>query len=438
MSDETTQFNPEDIPNRFDFRSAQERISSMWESGNYFHASNELDDQRAPFTIVIPPPNVTGALHLGHALNNTLQDILTRMKRMQGFNTLWMPGTDHAGIATQAVVEKRLREDEGKTRHDLGREKLVQRVWDWKEQYEKRILGQLKQMGCSCDFKRLRFTLDEICARAVRYTFFDLFNKELIYRGKRLVNWDTHLGTAVSDDEVETKTIKGHFWHFMYPVVDPKPGEPAHVFVATTRPETMLGDTAVAVHPDPKKALAKVESELNEKLAKGNAAEKAEATAQLEALQQRKTEYLPKLIQLRDMALDGRMLTLPLMNRPIPLIVDTWPKPELGSGCVKITPAHDPNDYDVAKRCELEMINILNIDGTLNAEAGEYAGLSMKKARTKVVDDMEALGLLEKIEDREIELPISDRSKTPIEPFLADQWFVKMDQLSQSAMDAVF
>ena len=246
-----------ELPNRFDHADSCESIYQAWQDAGCFDA--DPDPQKKPFAIVIPPPNVTGALHLGHGLNNTLQDILVRMRRMQGYSALWMPGTDHAGIATQAVVETRLKENEGKTRHDLGREKLVERIWDWKEQYEARILGQLKRMGCSCDWRRTRFTLDDQCAAAVRSTFFDLFKKELIYRGKKLVNWDTFLQTAVSDDEVFYETKKGHFWHFSYPVIDPKPGEPTQVTIATTRPETMLGDTAVAVHPDPEKQLGKVE-----------------------------------------------------------------------------------------------------------------------------------------------------------------------------------
>ena len=425
----------QEIPTRFDFDTAEPRIYGMWEKGGWFHADE--NDDRPPYTVVIPPPNVTGALHLGHALNNTLQDVLIRMKRMQGFNALWMPGTDHAGIATQARVEKRIKELENVTRHDLGREKLVARIWDWKEQYEKRILGQLKQMGCSCDWERTRFTLDDVCATAVRHTFHDLFQKSKIYRGKRLVNWDTFLQTTVSDDEVYNKTKQGHFWHFMYPVIDPKPGEPAHIIVATTRPETMLGDTAVAVHPDPAAALSKVASELNEKLKKCSASDKEGVEEQIKALAQRRESMLSQLELLRDMANDGRKLTLPLMNRVIPLVCDQWAKPELGTGCVKITPAHDPNDYEVGTRCDLPMINIMNSDGTLNAEAGSYAGLTMKQGRKKVVEDLEALGLMEKIEDREIELPTSDRSKTPIEPFLTDQWFVRMDELAQSAMDAV-
>jgi valyl-tRNA synthetase len=251
-------FSSADFPNRFDFREAQERIYQLWESRGCFHAVP--DKAKKPFSIVIPPPNVTGALHLGHALNNSLQDFVVRFKRMQGFNTLWMPGTDHAGIATQAVVEKRLRELEGKSRHDLGRPALVQRIWKWKDEYEARILSQLKRMGASCDWERTRFTLDPICAKAVRATFFDLFKKKLLYRGKRLVNWDTFLQTTVSDDEVFHETVKGHFWHFRYPVIDPRPGEPTYVVVATTRPETMLGDTAVAVHPNPSKALNDLEA----------------------------------------------------------------------------------------------------------------------------------------------------------------------------------
>ncbi len=428
------EFSAKDLPNRFDFKDAQPRLYSMWEQRGYFHAE---PDDREPFTIVIPPPNVTGALHLGHALNNTLQDVIIRFKRMQGFNTLWMPGTDHAGIATQAVVERRLKEEENKTRHDLGREALVQRIWAWKEQYEKRILGQLKQMGTSCDWQRTRFTLDERCATAVRQTFFDLFSKQLIYRGKRLVNWDSFLQTAVSDDEVFRETVKGSFWHYKYPVIDPKPGEPTHVTIATTRPETMLGDTAIAVHPDPKAALRRVEKQLEAKLAEASDKEKPAVQAELDNIETRRKEMLPGLELLRDMAADGRMIMLPLMDRPIQLVADEWAKPELGSGCVKITPAHDPNDYEVGKRCDLEMINILNPDGTLNSEAGKYTGLTLKKARKQIVDDLEELGLLIEIEDRDIEMAKSDRSKTAIEPYLADQWFVRMTDLSQSAMDAV-
>ncbi len=424
-----------EIPKRFDFDTAQPRIYRMWEEGGFFHA--RPNPNKSPFAIVIPPPNVTGALHLGHALNNTLQDILIRLRRMQGFETLWMPGTDHAGIATQARVESRLREEENKTRHDLGREKLVQRIWQWKDQYEERIISQLKQLGCSCDWQRTRFTLDETCARAVRYAFFDLFRKEWIYRGKRLVNWDTFLQTAVSDDEVFNETVEGHFWHFRYPVIDPRPGEPEFVAIATTRPETMLADTAVAVHPDPAAALDKVADQWREKLESAGGTEQAGIQASLAELDRRRQELLPTLIQLVAMARDGRQIMLPLINRPIPLILDTWAKPDLGTGCVKITPAHDGNDHDVGLRAGLPLINILQPDGTLNVEAGPYSGLSIQQARKQVVADLQARGLVDQIEQRQIELPFSDRSKTPIEPLLADQWFVRMDELSQLAMDAV-
>ncbi|MDV6033686.1 MAG: valine--tRNA ligase [Phycisphaera sp. RhM] len=423
------------IPNRFDHGTAAGEISAKWDEAGCNHA--EINPDKKPYTIVIPPPNVTGALHLGHGLNNTLQDILIRTKRMQGYETLWMPGTDHAGIATQAVVERRLKEQENLSRHDIGRDALVKRIWDWKDQYEKRILGQLKRMGCSCDWRRLRFTLDPMCGAAVRATFFDLFHKDLIYRGKRLVNWDTFLQTAVSNDEVENVTKKGHFYHFRYPVIDPKPGEPDHVVIATTRPETMLGDTAVAVHPDPAQTFDKLEAELREKLAGATAKEKPDVQNQLDALLKRRKTMLPKLEQLREMAADGRCLMLPLAERKIPLVADVWAKPELGSGCVKITPAHDPNDYEVGKRQSLPMLNILNPDGTLNGLVPAYEGLTIAEARKQVVADLDEAGLLGDIEDRDIEMPLSDRSKTAIEPYLADQWFVKMDHLAQSAMDAV-
>jgi len=425
-----------ELPKQYDHAAAQERWYAFWEERGYFHS--EPDPKRKPFTIVIPPPNVTGALHLGHALNNTLQDICIRSKRMQGYNALWMPGTDHAGIATQAVVERRLLEEEKKSRHDLGREKLVERIWAWKEQYEKRIIGQLKQMGCSCDWQRTRFTLDDVCAKAVRQTFFEMFKRGLIYRGKRLVNWDTFLQTAVSDDEVFHETVKGHFWYFRYPVLEPRPGEPTHVLIATTRPETMLGDMAVAVHPDPAKALDVAEKELKQRLAESQEKEKPDIQKQIDDVQERRQTLLPKLVKLRDMALAGRQVMLPLLNRPIPLVADEWAKPELGTGCVKITPAHDPNDFEVGKRCNFwPLVNILNPDGTLNKDAGPYKGLTIQPARKRVVADMEAASLLERIEDREIDLAHSDRSRTPIEPYLADQWFVTMDELAQTAMDAV-
>ncbi len=423
------------IPTRFEHADEATRIATAWDAAGCAHA--EAGTGKPPFTIVIPPPNVTGALHLGHGLNNTLQDIVIRTKRMQGYEALWMPGTDHAGIATQAVVERRLKENENLTRHDLGREELVKRIWAWKDQYEARILGQLKRMGCSCDWERVRFTLDDRCATAVRATFFDLFGKALIYRGKRLVNWDTFLQTAVSNDEVENVTKKGHFYHFYYPVIDPKDGEPTRVEIATTRPETMLGDTAVAVHPDPEKAFDKVAADLQTKLDEATAKEEPDVQKQIDELAATSCRDAARIDPL---ARHGRRRTDAATaaddshdsacRRP-------WAKPELGSGCVKITPAHDPNDYEVGKRVGLPMINILNPDGTLNAEAGKYEGLTIPNARKAVVEDLEAAELMGDIEDRDIELPHSDRSKTPIEPYLADQWFVKMDELAESAMRAV-
>jgi len=431
----STPTDQQELPKQYHHAGPEERWYAFWEEKKYFHS--EPDPKRKPFTIVIPPPNVTGALHLGHALNNSLQDILIRSKRMQGFNALWMPGTDHAGIATQAVVERRILEEEKKSRHDLGREKLVERIWDWKNEYERRILGQFKRMGFSCDWDRTRFTLDEGCTRAVRHTFFSFFKENLVYRGRRLVNWDTFLQTAVSDDEVIQEKIKGHFWHLKYPVREPQEGEPRFVTIATTRPETMLGDTAVAVHPDPAGALDKVEAELRAKLAEASEKHKPEIQAELDDLAERRTTLLPGLIQLRDMALAGRSVLLPLVAREIPLVADAWAKPEMGSGCVKITPAHDPNDYEVGLRQRLPMINIMNPDGTLNTNAGAYSGAKIMAARERVVADMDALGLLVEVEDREVDIPVSDRSKTPIEPLLADQWFVRMQDLAQSAMDAV-
>ncbi|MDO4570097.1 MAG: valine--tRNA ligase [Planctomycetia bacterium] len=425
-----------ELPKQYDFHSAWEKWYPYWESQGFFHSEPTPD--KKPFTMVIPPPNVTGALHMGHALNNTLQDILIRMKRMQGFETLWIPGTDHAGIATQAVVERRLREEEGKTRHDLGRSELVRRIWQWKDAYEKRILNQLKSMAFSCDWERLRFTLDPVCARAVRHTFYTFFQKGLIYRGKRLVNWDCYLQTAVSDDEVYHEATAGHFWYFRYPVVGASAGEPEFVTIATTRPETMLGDTAVAVHPDPEAEMDRLESALRRELADENLKDREETQGRLDALLERRRTHLPLLVQLRDMALAGRKVLLPLVNREIPLVADAWAKPELGTGCVKITPAHDANDYEVGKRCGLPFINIMTRAGLLNENVPEkYRGLSMSEGREAVVKDLEQGGFLVKVEDREIELAHSDRSKMAIEPFLNDQWFVRMGDLAQSAIDAV-
>jgi valyl-tRNA synthetase len=391
---------PTELPKAYDPREAQAKWLKFWDERGFSHSE---PDSRQPFTIVIPPPNVTGALHMGHALNNTLQDVLIRWRRMQGFNAEWMPGTDHAGIATQAVVERLVFAQEKKTRHDLGREELVKRIWQWKDKYEARILGQLRELGCSCDFKRTRFTFDEGCSRAVRVTFFNWFRDGYIFRGKRLVNWDAHLQTSVADDETYVETVKGGFWTFKYPVKS-EPGASAtgvqeFIRFSTTRPETMLGDTAVCVHPN--------------------------------------DERFKHLI--------GKLVTIPLNGREIPIIADgQLADPELGTGCVKVTPAHDPNDYACWQRNpQIGIINILNKDGTINENGGKYQGLDRYKARDAVTKDMEEAGFFEGREDREIPLAFSDRSKTPIEPYLSDQWFVKMGDvggkpgLAQMAVDAV-
>jgi len=375
-----------ELPKQYDPQDAQRRWYSFWLEKGYFHADPSSD--KLPYTIVIPPPNVTGALHLGHALNNTIQDILIRWRRMQGYDALWMPGTDHAGIATQAVVETRLRKEENKTRHDIGRDELVRRIWAWKDEYEARILSQLRLMGCSCDWDRTRFTLDEMCAKAVRTTFFNLFQADKIYRGKRLVNWDVQLRTAVADDEIEYQDTAGQLWTIKYPVT----GSDESLHVATTRPETMLGDTAVAVHPS--------------------------------------DDRYKHLI--------GKTVSLPLTGRTIPIIADAiLVDPKFGTGCVKVTPAHDPNDYATGLRNNLEMINLLNPDGTYNENAGSYAGLDRREVRKRVVADLEEQGLLVKVEPHANRVGLSDRSKTAIEPYLSDQWFVRMDELAQNAMDAV-
>ncbi len=415
-----------EIPSVYDPAAIEKPITEKWMQTKAYRA---LPDEREnKYVIMMPLPNVTGALHMGHAMDNVMQDLLIRWHRMMGDNTLWQPGTDHAGIATQAVVEKRLFELEGKTRHDIGREALIRRIWEWKDQYQTRIIEQQKAMGCSCDWDRQRFTMDAVCTAAVREWFFRLFRDQLIFRGFRLVNWDCALQTSVSDDEIEHKTVEGHFWHLRYPVIDPLPGEPTHVMVATTRPETMLGDTAVACHPQPRKELQFQIARLKERLAAAPAKEKPALEEELNRLQTRIKTHLPQLEKLVEMAKAGRKVLLPLQNREIPLILDEWAKPELGSGCVKITPGHDPNDYEVWQRHkdEIEIINILNSDGTLNANAGNYVGLDRFEAREKVVADLQAQGLLEKVEDREIEVGHSDRSKTPIEPYLSKQWFIRM------------
>jgi valyl-tRNA synthetase len=383
---------PTELPKQYDPKAAQQKWLEFWDQRQYGHSR---PDSREPYTIVIPPPNVTGALHMGHALNNTLQDVLIRWRRMQGFNAEWMPGTDHAGIATQAVVERLVFQQEKKTRRDLGREELVRRIWEWKDKYEARILGQLKQLGCSCDWERTRFTLDEGNNRAVRTTFFNWFRDGYIFRGKRLVNWDAQLQTSVADDETYTEETKSGFWTFKYPVKN----STEFIRFSTTRPETMLGDSAVAVHPN--------------------------------------DERYKHLI--------GKTVTVPLVGREIPIIADgILAKPELGTGCVKVTPAHDHNDYACGQRHKLPLINILNPDGTINENGGKYKGLDRYKARDAVTADMEALGFFEGREDRMIPLAYSDRSKTPIEPYLSDQWFVKMGDstdskpgLARMAMEAV-
>ncbi len=413
-----------ELAKQYQAQEAQARWFQFWEENGFFNA--DPNPNKKPHTIMIPLPNVTGALHMGHALNGTLQDLITRLRRMQGYEALWMPGTDHAGIATQAVVERRMHEEEGLTRHDVGREELVRRIWKWKDNYEARILSQLKSIGASCDWRRVRFTLDDVCSKAVRRTFFKFFKDGLIFRGKRLVNWDTFLQTAVADDEVYHEEVDGHFWTFRYPVVAESMGQmgptgqvssaPAasmsptspvspipltgeFIEFSTTRPETMLGDTAVCVHPT--------------------------------------DERYQHLI--------GKHVQIPLTGRLIPIIADALlAKKDLGTGCVKVTPAHDPNDYQCGLRNNLPMINILNPDGTLNENGDKYQGLDRYEARKKVVEDMGSLGHFLKVEDRKIELAHSDRSKTPVEPYLSAQWFVKMGDhddgkpgLAQTAMNAV-
>ncbi len=417
-----------DFPKTYAPDDFQERIIRTWLEARAFAA---LPDDRPPerrYVIMMPLPNVTGALHMGHAMDNVMQDLLIRWHRMMGDNTLWQPGTDHAGIATQAVVEKRLFELEGKTRHDIGREALVERIWAWKDEFQQRIVRQQQMMGCSADWDRQRFTMDAVCSAAVREVFFRLFSDRLIYRGDRLVNWDCQLQTAVADDEVYHETVAGHFWYVRYPVIDPGPGEPRWVIVATTRPETMLGDTAVACHPDPVGALDERIAEQEARVEAAPAREREAAEAELERIRRIRREKLPELERLTDMAMAGRKVRLPILDRELPLILDEWAKPELGTGCVKITPAHDPNDYAVWQRHagEIGIVNILRPDGTLNENAGPYAGMDRFEAREKIVAELESLGLLDAVEDREVEIGHSDRSKTPVEPYLSKQWFVRM------------
>ena len=416
----------ETLPTRYEHAQAEREATGRWTAARAFSASPDGRERR--YVVMMPLPNVTGALHMGHAMDNVMQDLLIRWHRMQGDNTLWMAGTDHAGIATQAVIERRLLELEGKTRHDIGRDALVQRIWEWKDRYQQRIVEQQRAMGCSCDWERQRFTMDAVCSRAVRHTFLALFRDGLVFRGTRLVNWDCALRTAVSDDEIDYRTVDGSYWHLRYPVIDPQPGEPTHVVVATTRPETMLGDTAVACHPDPRAALDRAIERLAERAGRAPQRERPALEEQLAELRQRRETHLDGLVRLAAMAAAGRLIRLPLLDRPIPLITDDWAKPDVGSGCVKITPGHDPNDYEVWQRHRerIGLINILNPDGTLNGAAGPYAGLDRNAARTRVVADLKSAGLLDRIEPHRVEIGHSDRSGTAIEPYLSRQWYVRM------------
>ena len=375
----------EELAKNYNPQEFEDRIYAKWCEKGYFKP--DTDAKKKPFSIVIPPPNVTGQLHMGHALDETLQDILVRTKRMQGYSTLWVPGTDHAGIATQIKVEERLRVDEGLSRYDLGRDKFLERVWAWKDSYEARITGQLKKLGASCDWSRQRFTMDEGCSRAVREVFVNLYDKGLIYRGHRIINWCPRCLTALSDAEVEYKDMPGSFWHVRYPIK----GEDGYVIVATTRPETMFGDTAVAVNPD--------------------------------------DEAMKHLI--------GKTLILPIVNREIPVIADDYVEIGFGTGCVKITPAHDPNDFLVGQRHGLEQIKVMNDDATMNAYAGKYEGMDRYACRRALVADLEAEGFLVKTEPHDHNVGTCYRCGTVVEPLTSDQWFVKMKPLAAPAIEAV-
>jgi valyl-tRNA synthetase len=374
-----------EMPTRFDSASAEERWYRAWEEGGCFES--RPDEARKAYTIVIPPPNVTGVLHMGHALNNTLQDIIIRFRRMQGWNALWIPGTDHAGIATQNVVERELASREGLTRDDLGREKFLERVWKWKEEHGEKILRQLKRLGASCDWKRTRFTMDEGLSRAVRHAFVKLFQDGLIYKGKRLIHWCPRCRTALADDEVESADVEGSMWRLRYPV---KGVRERHVVVATTRPETMLGDTAVAVHPADERY--------------------------------------------RDLV--GKKLILPLLEREIPVVADEAVDPTFGTGAVKVTPAHDPADFEIGRRHKLEMISVMDADGTMNRFAGPFAGLDRMTARKRVVEALKEKGLLDKVEPYVHAVPKCYRCGTVVEPMLSDQWFVAMKELAAAAIEA--
>ncbi len=369
----------------YDPKSFEDRLYRSWEERGFFKPSE--DRSKKPFSIVIPPPNVTGQLHMGHALNNTLQDIIIRTKRMQGYNTLWIPGTDHAGIATQIKVEEELKKKEGLSRHDIGREAFLDRVWNWKELYGNRIVEQLKKIGSSCDWSRLRFTMDDNLSRAVKKTFVSLYNKKLIYRGYRIINWCPNCNTALSDTEVDHIDTPGGFWHIRYQIE----GTEEYLTVATTRPETMLGDSAVAVHPEDE----------------------------------------------RYAALVGKNVILPLMNRPIPVVADEYVDKEFGTGCVKITPCHDPNDFEVALRHDLEMIEVIDGNAKITANGGKYEGMDRFEARKQIVEDLKACGALVKIEDYSHNVAHCYRCGTLVEPLSSRQWFVKMPPLAEPAIDVV-
>ena len=368
----------------YDPAKVEDRLYKFWVDGGYFHA--EVDPEKEPYTIVIPPPNITGQLHMGHALDETLQDILIRFRRMQGRATLWLPGTDHASIATEAKIVAAMAE-EGLTKEDLGREKFLERAWEWKRQYGGRIVEQLKKLGSSCDWDRERFTLDEGCNKAVNEVFIRLYEKGLIYRGERIINWCPTCCTSISDAEVEYEESEGSFWHLRYPITDGS----GYIELATTRPETLLGDTAVAVHPDDE----------------------------------------------RYKALIGKTVTLPLVNREIPVVADTYVEMDFGTGVVKITPAHDPNDFEVGLRHNLEVINVMTDDAHINEKGGKYAGLDRYEARKAIVADLEAGGFLVKIEPMKHNVGHCYRCHSTVEPRVSKQWFVKMEPLAKPAIDVV-
>ena len=376
---------PKELEKSYNPAAIEDDIYKMWNDGGYFTPSPE--NKKPPYTIVIPPPNVTGQLHMGHALDETLQDILIRYKRMSGYNALWVPGTDHAGIATQIKVEENLRVNENLTRYDLGREKFLERVWDWKNKYGSRIINQLKKLGCSCDWTRERFTMDEGCSKAVREVFVSLYEKGLIYRGHRIANWCPHCKTALSDAEVDNPETPGSYWHIKYFVKD----SDEYVIVATTRPETLFGDTAVAVNPA--------------------------------------DERYAHLV--------GKKVVVPFVNREIPVITDEYADMEKGTGCVKITPAHDPNDFLVGERHDLEQINVMNDDATLNEVCGKFAGMDRYEARDAVVKELEEMGALVKVEPTVHNVGICYRCGTTVEPLISDQWFVKMAPLAEPAINVV-